>query len=473
MNKSHIKTFSATGFQIVFNQLFGLSFFILLATNLDKEIFGDLNWSLAISTTVCVMLTFGFDHIVVKKLSSGYHISKTAGLYFSHAVLMSALSFLLIALHHYIFGSFHEIHKLLFAIFLGSLFTFISTPFKQLANGIEKYWYLAVMNVSGNIIKVFMFLCLLLLHAISLRTVEMLFIISGIVEFIICYSLAYKMLRKPLGFYVNIKNYGAFIKESLPQMGVILLDSSYGRIDWILMGVLSTNIFTADYSFAYKAFESLRIPLLIIAPVLLPRFSKLYNGAKGFNTESVKELNALWKIESVIAVMIPLFLNICWVDAINLFTHNRYGVETKWVYAVLSLTLPMLYISNYFWTIAFAQGRLKLTFKISLIVTISNFVFNIILIGLYNSLGAAIAFLLSTFIQLVLYVYTVRETRLETSMVDFIKTIAIATVIIVAFSFVPLPWYIKGPGGLIAYALSIHFTGIYKLTGLLKRKNNG
>jgi O-antigen/teichoic acid export membrane protein len=270
-----------------------------------------------------------------------------------------------------------------------------------------------------------------------------LFIVSSGIELLLCFFLVYAILKTPLKMVFNRKLYISLIKETLPQTGTILLDSTAARLDWILMGILSTKVLTADYSFSYKAFESSRIPLLIIAPVLLPKLSRIYSNDNNLKQENINQLNSLWKAESFICVIIPLLLNICWIDVVNLFTHNKYGVETKWVYMVLSMSLPMLFISNYFWTIAFAKGRLKLTFVISAIVTFSNVILNIVLIPKYNALGAAIASTSSLFIQLVLYAVTVRERELKLYFIDFIKTFFIAGGVVVVMQYVSLFWLTK------------------------------
>lgn len=463
MNKKHIKTFSATTFQIIINQFLGLGLFVLLALCVSKNDFGDLNWSLAVGSTVCIILTFGFDNLVVKKLSAGSEVATTAGVYLTHAVVLAVTAAAVMLLHSLLFPAVHEVHKLLLAIFISSLLTFISSPYKQLANGTEHFWSLAIMSIAGNLFKVIGLLLMLGLGRMDVQALALVFIAAGAAELLLCIAVTFTFLKRPLGLSLNLKAYKALVKEALPQMGVVLLDSSFARIDWILMGILSTNIFTADYSFSYKAFESSRIPLLIIAPVLLPKLSKIYSREDGFTDTAIKELNSLWKIESVISVIIPLMLNVCWEDLINGFTHNRYGTSTIWVYAILSFSLPMLYISNYLWTIAFAQGRLKLTFKISAAVTATNLLLNIILIKYFNAVGAAIAFSASTLLQLILYKATVKEQRLNNKLGAFIKTSLLAIVIVFLFQYIHLFWILKMGAALLLFLALIYTLGIYRV----------
>jgi len=460
--KKHFKVFSATTFQIIGNQLFGLLFFILLSSDVGKDIFGDINWSIAISVTISIILSFGFDYVVVRRISSKQDTHRIAGVYLSHTIVISAIFAGLLLAHRLLFPSFYAVHDVFAFIFISTLLTFIAGPFKQLAMGLEKFWHMAVMCVTCNFIRVSGFFIMIYTHRINSFNISALFIVSSSLELLVCVLLAWHILSRPLTMIFDWKVYTALVKESLPQMGTVLSDSAFARMDWILMGILSTKIFTADYSFAYKAFESSRIPLLIIAPVLLPKLSRIYSKDEDFKDDIKGQLNALWKIESFVCVLIPLILNVCWVDVVNLFTHNKYGEETKWVYLVLSMAIPMLFISNYLWTIAFAKGRLKLTFKISMVVTASNLILNIILIPRYHAVGAAIASTSSLFIQLVLYCITVQEKQLMLALFDFIKTFIIAGVIIGCLMFSNLFWIVKCCIALGVFVVLILVMGFYR-----------
>jgi len=467
--KKYFKIFSATTFQIICNQLFGLLFFVLLSSDVSKDIFGDLNWSIAVSVTFSVILTFGFDNIVVRKVASGNDTgNKISGTYLSHTVVISFVCISMLMLFWLLFPAFFINHNLFICIFISTLLTFISGPFKQLAVGMEKFWHFAIMNVICNFIRIAGFIVMIAFNKINVFNISFLFIASSGIELSLCFIFTYGILKKPLKTVFNIKLYISLIKESLPQTGTVLLDSAFARMDWILMGILSTRMLTADYSFSYKAFESSRLPLLIIAPILLPKLSRIYSNEENLKQENIDQLNSLWKAESIICVMIPLLLNICWVDIVNLLTHNKYGFETKWVYMVLSMGLPMLFISNYLWTIAFAKGRYKLTFVISAVVTISNIILNIILIPRYNAVGAAIASTSSIFIQVILYAANVREKQLNVSLFDFVKTFLIAGVIIFGMQYISLFWLLKVCIAVIIFFLFMMPTRVFRYFKTIK-----
>jgi O-antigen/teichoic acid export membrane protein len=457
--KHHLRTLSASTFQMVVNQVFGLLFFLGMAVLLPKALFGQVNWAIAVCATITIISSLGFDHIIVRKLSAGSRVGDTVSIYLAHTFIIAAIAMLGLLAHRAIDPEFHRSNSTFSTIFIGLLATFLSMPYKQLANGKERFWHLAFMGISGNVIRVIILCLLYFTHRITADNIGWMFLAGGMLEWIACGLLGLQLSGRMLWPVWNFTKYTLLVKEALPQMGVILLDSAFARVDWILMGILSTDAFMADYSFGYKAFESSRLPLLIIAPVILPKISRLYS--KGGITDSAASgLNSLWRVESLICVLIPLILNVCWVDLVNLVTQGRYGLSTQWVYAVLSLSLPMAYIINFMWTIAFAQGRLKMIFQFTAITLCCNVVLNLTLIPLLGALGAAIAFTGSTAVQLVLYTSKVRETTLRIPFSDFIKAVTAAAVLSFGTAMLPLHWLIKVPVALCAFVLVARLTGM-------------
>ncbi len=444
---------------MVVNQVFGLLFFLGMAVLLPKDLFGQVNWAVAVCATITIIGSLGFDHIIVRKLSGGAAVNDTIGIYLSHTFVVAGVCIGGLLLHQWIDPSFYDRNTTFSAIFIGLLATFLSMPYKQLANGKERFWHLALMGISGNVMRVGMMLVLYASGHMSPSGIAWLFLIAGILEWLICALLGMHLTARMTLPTLHLRKYLLLIRDALPQMGVILLDSAFARVDWILMGILSTDAHTADYSFSYKAYESSRLPLLIIAPVILPKVSRLYSQG-GITREAGANLNFLWRAESLICVLIPLMLNVCWEDVINLVTHGRYGTSTKWVYAVLSLSLPMAYIINFLWTIAFAQGRLKMIFQFTAVTLCCNVILNLSLIPLLGALGAAIAFTGSTAVQLALYAWRVREPALQIPLSDFLISVMGAAVISIAAAMLPLHWVIRVPLALAAFMLFARVTGM-------------
>ena len=77
---------SYNSFQLIINQIFGLAIFYGLSKGLDKNIFGQINWSLAVLLTLFGVLTFGIDQVMVKKIAAGYNRQSVFTAYLFHVI---------------------------------------------------------------------------------------------------------------------------------------------------------------------------------------------------------------------------------------------------------------------------------------------------------------------------------------------------------------------------------------------------
>ena len=76
MRKNFLKDISASTIQVVLNQALGLLVFIIISRYLQKSVYGELNWSLAILTFIFTTLSLRLEQIVVRKVAAGDDPSK-------------------------------------------------------------------------------------------------------------------------------------------------------------------------------------------------------------------------------------------------------------------------------------------------------------------------------------------------------------------------------------------------------------
>lgn len=422
----NLKDLSASSLQIIFNQFFGLIIFFLLSRYLNKETFGELNWTLATLSMIITFFSFGFEIIVIKRIVKGASIKKISGIHLWHCLLSAAIIFFFIISLKIIFPNIYSRYSLIPLVAISLLLSFIATPFKQIANAKEYFQILAMMMISNNLVKSLGLLFCFLFYEFDINTILYVFIISSFIELVLSFILVYKKTKLKLSPVWNGKTYKSLIKESLPQLGVVIFDSSLARIDWILLGILAGVSFTAEYSFTYKIFEISRLPLLIIAPIILPKFVRFFNNVNTINTKN-NDLQLIFKVLLVISIIIPILFISQWTDLINLLTDNKYGESTITVYLILSIAIPFLYLNNLLWTLAFAQHQLKLTFYITVIISIFNVIMNYFLIPYYNTTGAAFSFLSCTIIQMILYKIFVNQKTVSISVMPMVASIVLAT----------------------------------------------
>jgi O-antigen/teichoic acid export membrane protein len=398
-----IRGLSATTLQLVINQLFGVVIFYILSRELTKNNFGELNWTLAVLLTAFNLLSFGIDQILVKKIAAGGNISTLLSLYVLHTIITGLLFYGLLFLASLIFPEFFVHHNLLLLIGIGKLLLFFSTPFKQLVTGLQKYNWLLYMSVCSSVLRGLVLLFISLHGNTNIETVVIIFIAGDALELLVCFIINKKIV-KPGKFYKwNRQEYLLLLRESLPQVGVVIFTSTIARFDWIFIGLFVSDVKLAEYSFAYKIFEITTLPLLAIAPLLVPFFTIFFQQKKENNFVSVQNVKFLLRMEMVIAALTALLLNLLWIPLIDQVTQGKYGAVNIHTIFILSLCIPVLYLNNFLWSIHFAIGKLKSIFFIFAITFSINILGDVILIPFYKNEGAAVAFIIAVFIQYILY----------------------------------------------------------------------
>lgn len=404
MIRKLLKDVSASTVQVIITQVLGISVFLLTSLYLPKEVYGELNWSYAVLIFVTTVLSLRLEQIVVKRAAVDQDTSVIMTLYMIHVLLSGMGFYLLLLFLNYIFPSFFTVHSFLLILGISQLLAFFSSPFKSVTNGKEKFGYLAVMSSTAVLIRTIGLSIIIIFFHLTIQWVMAIFIASSFIELVVCYYLVSNRMQIKLTTHIRFSDYVLLLKESLPQIGVAVLAAGISRIDWILLGFFSTASLTAEYSFAYRVFELSPLPLLIIAPVLLSRFAKYF----ACNTEQQllqkkEKLSLLVRSEMIVATLIPLILNIIWEPFIDSLTGNKYGAVNQSTFLILSCCIPFQYISNILWSAHFAQNRLKLILRITLITFCVILAGDLLFIPLYNVKGAALVYLAATIIEYLNY----------------------------------------------------------------------
>jgi O-antigen/teichoic acid export membrane protein len=428
-----IRHISDSALQFLINQVFGLSLFYILSKALDKDRFGELNWTLAVFMTAFGVLGAGLDQLTVRKIAAGDPPGRVLSLYRTHVWVTGVLFYALLLGGSYLAPAFFLRHSLLLWIGIAKTGLFFSTPYKQLAAGKEQFRVLLRMSVGSTVIKGGAVLVCFLLHVLTMPVLLAIFIAGDLVELGLCSYLGKGLLgmRLPL-LRIDGIAWMALLRESLPQVGVVLFSAAMARFDWIFIGLFCPAARLAEYSFAYKAFELSSLPLLILAPLLVPAFTRLAakDAKDGPGNADIggrmEELQDLIRGEMVLACGTAMLLNIAWSPLVDAITAGRYGAVNARTIFLLSCCLPLLYLNNFLWSLHFARGRLKMIFFVFALSFALNAAGDIWLIPLYGNEGAASAYLLSLGLQTILYLLQTRETVLRWSWVTLVMAVVSA-----------------------------------------------
>jgi len=401
MGRTLLKNLSANTLQLIINQLAGLIIFFIISRGLDKDSFGEINLAFALMLAVVNILSFGIDQIAVRKLASGEDPRNILPIYLFHVLVTGFGFYLLLFLGHFLFPSLDAYDVILF-IGAGKLMIYFSTPFKQSAIGLERFKLLASISVVSNLVRAIVLIVLVFLHQITLTNVLIVFVSGDVLELIVGTCLFTLNTPFPISVQWNKSRYMALIKESLPQFGVTIITSALARFDWIFIGLVLSAVKLAEYSFAYKVFELSTMPLLAIAPLLIPLFTRLF---KDGNQPDMDKLKFLARIEMVIAAFTIVVINICWAPVIDQITNGKYGVVNVHTIFILTLCIPLQYVTNFLWTINFAKGRLRMILHAFVITLVVNVIGDLILIPDFKNEGAAFAYLAGYIAQTAFYIY--------------------------------------------------------------------
>ncbi len=415
--------------QAILNQLSGIIVFFIISRYLDKAALGHINWALAVLMVVFSILGFGLEHVAVRKAATGADLGLLLQSYLVH-VMVTGIGFLgLTWLIESKIPSLREDGHLFLLLAISQCLSFLAIPFRQIVNGLEKFRALFIMSSCANICKAGLLLILALMQQVSLALIVEVYILASAAELIACVIIYRVQLRLPMVPGYDWKRYLCFLKEALPQLGITVFNTAVQRMDWILLGFLSTAIVVAEYSFTNKLFELATLPLLIIAPVIFPKIAKLFaNISQKDSAIKMDYLKILVRLEIIVAVFVAMAVNICWKDIIDPLTDNKYGVSTLQIIFVMSFAMPLVYINHIFWSILFSQEKMKVLLLIFLATFLSNMAADILLIPYYGATGAALGFVLALCVQTVLYFRQVPSKEIRKGAFHLFPVISIALI---------------------------------------------
>jgi len=421
MKRRIIHDISASSLQVIVNQLAGLMIFFIASKYLSKTIFGELSWALAIIMVGFSILGCGIDQITVRKIAAGEEPASLLKVYLFHVLLAGAGFLILLLIAYALSGAGHATAvvgrhftglSLLLFLAIGQFFIFLSLPFKQIANGKEQFRVLLFMSTGANAIKVSGLLFLAWSGSFTLSSFLLIYVLASAAELLVCIYMGRRFLALIPGIVWDRIRYARLVRESLPQLGVILCTAGIARFDWIFLGIMATAPILAEYSFAYKAFEMASLPLLVLAPLLLPRITRWVgqggNGiglsgqrTPGLSGQRKEDLYLLARFEMILSCSLCLILNILWAPVIDWLTDNKYGAVNSTNIFFLSCSLPFLYINNILWSIHFAKGRMKFIFFVFMVTLLITCTGDLLLIPFLRGEGAAIAYLAAMIAQTV------------------------------------------------------------------------
>lgn len=405
--RSLLGNFFSSGLQAIAVQLLGVAFFYIISLYLSKNDFGVISWANAVSAFVATLLCFGLDQGVTRRIALSHTSDWAAAAFLLHALATSALALGVIIIIRILGGDASQGLQILPWVFGAQAFTYTASSLKQYLNAKEQFTPYGAIAFFSNVAKIV--LAVLLVRGGSFGQQEVVYILVVCAAFELVGLLIYVFTRTSFRISFRFSAYTKLVRESAPLYFAMLFDSSLSRMDWILLGLISTSVVTADYSFAYRAYEIARLPLTIIGPVILPKFVRMLSREPQIPLGKQRQITQFLSVEVCLAVMAVIALNIVWEPWVGAITQGKYGPSNNVEFMLLSLCLPFHFFINLLWTITYAAKHYRHITIVTVITAVSNLVLNLCLIPAYGGLGAAMAYVLATVIQAVAYYIVVRK----------------------------------------------------------------
>ncbi len=349
---------------------------------------------------IITFLSLGLEQVVLRRVSASKSSEWAAAAYLLHTIVSSVVAIAILYLFSLTITTWNNAHILMW-FFVAQALTFIGSPLKQFLNAKERFAPYGVIALISNTLKLVLAWFLLTRQLLHLNGIIWILVACSFFEFVAL--LIYILAKTSFSFRFKIQAYVKLVKEARGQFISVIFDSGLSRMDWILLGLLSTNAITGDYSFAYRAFELARLPIIVVAPLLMPKFARLFSNADKLEVEQRDMLNNVIVIAIFLTIAIPVCLNIVWSPWIGALFDDKYGASNAREFGILSICIPLHFLVNLFWTISFSAKRYRYVSTITIVCAVCNLLLNVFLIGLYGGLGAAFAFITTTIIQVTLY----------------------------------------------------------------------
>lgn len=395
------KLFSA-GVQMISSQVLGVLFFYILSVRMSKAEFGLISWSSATVMTLTAVLGFGLELIVTRRLAAA-RTTWPASAFQLHALVTTLLFAGCALLVRFLVQPGQESQLFWLPLFfVAQGLVFVGTPLKAALNARERFTPYAVISFVSNAAKVMFALVWGALAPLDVWAA--LYILAACSAFELFALIAVTLRYQPISIRFRWPAYWGLVREARPQFLTVLFDTSLSRFSWILLGLLlSDTAIVADYSFAYRAYEMAKMPVLIVGLLLLPRLSRTVTRDAAEVSKRIETLGLFLNFEMLFAFGMILIGNILWSPIVDYLTGGRYGTVNEWNFLLLSLCIPSQFAINLMWSSLFAEKHYGQLSLITMITGVINLTASLVLIPLLHGEGAALAFLVATIIQTGLY----------------------------------------------------------------------
>lgn len=392
---------------IIINQFVGIIFRIVLARHLTQEEFGIISLGIAIVVTTALLSLMGYQQGIVRFVAlydSSHQADKVRACIMSvlYITLVSSITggiiiFLFsdsIAINFFKNNQLESVLKL-FAITI-PLYGIITIA-NSVLRGLKKIHLMIITeNILWRILPLLFFIGFYYLLGLKFDSAIYAFLISIIIMFIIATTFLFKeviQLPSPNNIKKHFKDLSSF---SLPLSLVNITNNIQVRADIFILGFLLNEAEIAIFIVATTIAAVMNLFLQSVVTIFNPIASGLYSEHKIEEIGTFFATSVRWLYWLTLPIL--AFFLIIPGEILSTLFGAMYQKATV-VFCILSISFFIKTIVGPTGATLLAIGRSQTFMKINIVSVIIALSLNILLIPLYNVIGAAIATGIATIFQ--------------------------------------------------------------------------
>ena len=349
--------------------------------------FGELYFAITFVALLGVLVNSGFDRQTVRDVAQK---PDKAAAYLSNMLLIRLgiwfILYILLLLASWLLRYSPEVQVLVAICGLDLLFNAVASTFASLHYAFERTIFPVVGNVLEKGLSA-LFGILLLKAGAGVETMAVVIVVGSFINGVWQAAWFFRMLT--VKFTIDLALIREILRKNVPFFFNGALWTSYTSIDTVLLSVMTTSTVVGWYGAANRLFDTMSfLPIIVITTIMYPIFSKLSLVSDAdLKLAFEKSVNFLLfcgiPIATAMIVAAPKIIGFLYQK--HEFTHSipaLQAVAPGVVFAFINYALNCVILSKK------QDGKLPIVSGIALVF---NVVLNLVLIVLYQHIGAAIA----------------------------------------------------------------------------------
>jgi O-antigen/teichoic acid export membrane protein len=373
---------------------------IYIARKLGDVTFGKYSFALGFTAIFAVLSDLGYNTLLIREVARD---KSQASKYLNNVLCLRALlslvilAFIVITIN--LMGYPADTKNVVYLFGIYTLITSFSAIFKVTFRAFEKMEYEAGITIFTNIIRVSLGLLVLFL-GYGLKEVALLFLFSGILDFLLSFLVCERKFVKPK-IELDFDFWMSTIKVALPLSMLSIFGLIYVRIDTVMLSMMKGDAVVGWYNAAYGLVLAFKpIPQLFMN-ALFPLMSSYFVSSK----DSLKVVyEKLFKYLFILGLPLAVGITLLADRFILLF----YGEQ--FYHSIIALQilawdalLIFLYMGSAFILVSIdKQNQMAVIAGCTALI---NVILNLFLIPSFSYVGAAIATIAAEGFLLLSYMY--------------------------------------------------------------------